>query len=107
MSKKSESMLVVEIPTGEPLPEFNPSIIMSGAVGWIDGSERLLRGLLPVVNAIHGGCAQCRAHWMHRANAILEADTVPWRFAPKTDSLGHEAKGPDGQPAELVIVAAE
>jgi hypothetical protein len=68
--------------------------------------QRVLADLLPAINAIHGGCAVCRNHFKDTANAVLEADGVPYRYSEKLDARGKPVRGPDGQMLNLVIVAA-
>jgi hypothetical protein len=63
----------------------------------------VLTNLLPAINAIHGGCAVCRNHFKDTANAVLEADGVPYRFSEKVDGLGKPVRGPDGEMLGLIL----
>jgi hypothetical protein len=67
--------------------------------------RQVLAGLLPAINGVHGGCDVCRNHFAERANAVLEADGVPWRLGEKLDAIGKPVRGPDGEMLDLVLVA--
>jgi hypothetical protein len=92
----------------EPAPQEEEAVANS-SVMTVDVqpvfNEGVLRGLLPVINQIHDGCDVCRNHFLERANAVLEADGVPWRYSRQYDARGREVKGVDGKMANLVLVA--
>jgi hypothetical protein len=105
-------------PTVKPIADWTPDEIQAyslaqgttehevtvGVQAWLVGD--LLTDLLPAINGVHGGCDVCRNHFAERANAVLEADGVPYRYSEKLDARGKPVRGPDGQMLNLVIVAA-
>jgi hypothetical protein len=110
-TRPPEGMLAVGIPTAEEQVEHEeqaPAIVMTGTVMMAIGIEDVLTALLPVINEIHGGCDVCRNHFLERANAVLEAQGVPYRFSRPYDRMGQliERKTPvaNSTMADLVLV---
>ena len=87
-------------------------IVMGMEMQTDDGDVKaLLTDLLPVLNEIHGGCDVCRNHFLERANAVLAADGVSWRYSRQYDSQGRTLlkDNPEGESrmADIVLVAVQ